>query len=185
MTAESPWLMEARKHAGRLVALGVLELVVGCLVLVAPLAGGLAVTVIVGLGLMVAGVFRIVAAFHSDSFGSGALAFLWGLLLAVAGFHIYTNPGLGLLTLTLVLAVVFFAAGLTQIIVAFKMKPHQGWGWMLLGGVVTVLLAIMVWRQFPWSGAYLVGTVVGINLLFNGIGTFMIGRTARKLTATD
>ncbi len=185
MTGPSHWRAEAHRHARRLVTLGLLEIIVGVLIMATPLAGGLAVTVIVGLGLMLAGIFRIVAAFHADSFGSGALGFLWGLLLTVAGFHIFTNPGLGLLSLTLVLTMVFFASGLTQIIVAFKMKPHEGWGWMLVGGAVAVLLSIMVWRQFPFSGVYLVGTLVGINILFNGISTLVVGRAARKLTATS
>ena len=185
MTAAPNWMKETHKNAGWMVTLGVIEIIVGILVIFSPLAGGLAVTMFLGAGLMVGGIARLFAAFGADSFGAGALAFLWGLLVAVSGFYIFTNPGLGLVTLTLVLAIMFFASGLTQTVVAFKMKPAAGWGWMLFGGIVTVLLAFMVWRQFPFSGLWLVGTLVGIHLLFAGMSTVTVGSAARKLTATD
>lgn len=185
MTAAPNWLKEAHTNAGWLVAVGVIEIIVGVLVIFSPLAGGLTVTMLLGAGLVVGGIARLFAAFGADSFGAGALAFLWGLLVAVAGFYILTNPTLGLASLTMVLAVMFFAGGLTQIVVAFKMKPVSGWGWMLTGGIVTVLLAFMIWRQFPFSGLWLVGTLVGVHLVFAGTSTLAAGSAARKLTASS
>ena len=78
---------------------------------------------------------------------------------------------------------IFFANGLIQIIMAFKMKPVGGWGWMLFGGILAVLLAFMAWRQFPFSGLWLVGTIVGVNMLSAGMTTVTIAQGARKLTA--
>ena len=184
MTAAPSWMTATHKNAGWLVALGVVEIIVGILVIFTPLAGGLAVTMFLGAALMIGGIVRLFAAFGADSFGTGALAFLWGLLVAVSGFYILMNPGLGLVTLTLVLAIMFFATGLMQIVVAFKMKPVSGWGWMLFSGIVSVLLAVMVWREFPFSGLWLVGTLVGVHMFFAGITTVSVGSAARKLTAT-
>ena len=180
MTGE--WLKKAHKKAGWLVAIGILEIVLGVVVLGSPLAGGLAVAIILGISLMIGGVARLFAAFATDSFGSGALAFLWGLIVATAGFYIFTRPGIALGGLTLVLSIMFFVSGLTQCVVAFHVKPTSGWGWMLTGGIVTVLLAIMVWRQFPMSGVWLVGTLVAVHLIMNGVTTMMIGGAARKVT---
>ena len=143
------WMKKAHKKAGWLVALGILQIVLGVVVLGTPLAGGLTVTVMIGLVMLVGGVARLVASFAADSFGSGALAFLWGLLLATGGFYMFTNPGLGLAALTLMLSMMFFVSGLAECVVAFHVKPHDGWGWMLTGGIVSVILALMVWRQFP------------------------------------
>lgn len=185
MNATPSWITETHKNAGWLVALGVIEIIVGVLAIFSPLAGGLAVTMFLGAALMVGGLARLFAAFGADSFGSGALASLWGLLVAVSGFYIFANPGLGLATLTLVVAMMFFASGLTQIFVSLKMRPASGWGWTLTGGIVTVLLAFMVWRQFPFSGLWLVGTMVGIHLIFAGMSTVTVGSAARKLTATS
>jgi len=79
---------------------------------------------------------------------------------------------------------VFFVSGITECVAAFQVKPERGWGWMLTGGAVSVLLAFMIWRQFPFSGIWLVGTLLGINLLMSGMTTTMIGSVARKMTET-
>jgi len=183
MTAAPSFMTETHKNAGWLVALGVIEIILGVVVIFSPLAGGLAATMVLGAGLLIGGIARLIAAFGAGSFGAGALAFLWGLMVAVSGFYIMMNPGLGLASLTLVLAIMFFASGLTQVVTAFKMKPVSGWGWMLFGGIVTVLLAFMVWREFPFSGVWLVGTLVGIHLMMAGMSTVTVGSAARKLTA--
>jgi uncharacterized membrane protein HdeD (DUF308 family) len=177
------WLEQAHKNAGWLVALGIAEMVLGVFVLFVPLAGGRAVMILIGLAIMIGGIIRLIVSFAGDSFGSGALSFLWGLVIAVAGFFILTHPDVGLATLTLVLSIMFFLSGLLACIVAFEMKGGHGWGWMLAGGILLIILAIMIWRQFPLSGAWLVGILVGIGLLSNGLTTLMVGILARKVTA--
>jgi len=179
------WLAQAHKNAGWVVVLGIAEIILGILVIVSPLAGGLAVTMFIGAGLMIGGLIRLFAAFGAESFGAGTLAFLWGLLVAASGFYITVNPGIGLATLTLVLAVMFFASGLTQIFVAMKMRPISGWGWTLTSGILTVVFAFMIQWQFPFSGLWLVGTLVGIHLMFAGMSTFTVGSAARTVTADD
>lgn len=178
------WMKKAHRNAGWLIALGILQFVLGFIVLGTPLAGGLTVTLLFGIMMIFGGVARLVAAFAADSFGIGALAFVWGLLVATTGFYMFTNPGVGLVTLTLVLSMMFFINGITEGVAAFQMKPERGWGWLLTGGIVSVLLALMVWGQLPFSGIWLVGTLLGVNLLMSGMTTVMVGSAARQLTAT-
>ena len=116
-----------------------------------------------------------------DSFGAGALTFLWGLIVAATGFYFVIRPGVGLATLTLVVAMVLFMDGVTRVILSFKMKPVKGWGWMLTGGIVSVLLACMVGWEFPASSLWVVGTLVGFSFLFNGFTTITLAGTARKV----
>ncbi len=78
------------------------------------------------------------------------------------------NPGIGLLSLTLLLAVYFFVAGITEIIGALKIKPVKGWIRALIGGVASLLLGIMIWWQFPLSGEWAVGILAGIRMIFGG-----------------
>lgn len=177
------WVERARSNAGWLIALGVLEIIVGILAMASPAVGGLTVATLIGVMFLIGGVARLFGSFLADSFGSGALTFLWGLIVAVTGFYMIANPGVTLGTLTIVLSVVFFFIGLTQIVVAFHMKPITGWGWMLTAGIVGMLLAIMIWRQFPLSGFWAVGILVGVSLFVNGVTTVTIGSAARKMTA--
>lgn len=180
VTGMTSWMEEAKKNSSTLMILGVVEIIAGvCAIAVPAIAGG-AVAVMIGILLMVGGFMRLIGAFMADSFGAGALTFIWGLLMATAGFYFMAAPGLGMASLTLMLAVVFFVDGILRVIMSFKMKPEGGWGWMLFGGVVTVLLAIMIWRQFPLSGAWLIGTLVGVNLLFSGFSMISVASAAKK-----
>jgi uncharacterized membrane protein HdeD (DUF308 family) len=71
-----------------------------------------------------------------------------------------------------------------RVILSFKMKPIQGWGWMLAGGVFSVLFACMIGWQFPASSLWVIGTLVGFSLLFNGFTTITLAGTARKVAGS-
>ena len=177
------WLHRAKKNAGWLIALGVLEILVGLAAIFSPLIAGVAVVITVGVVMLIVGITRIISAFMAGSFGSGVLAFLWGLLVTVAGYYFITHPALGLKSLTLFVAVALAIDGVMRVIMSFQMKPANGWGWMLFGGIVSVILAVMVFNQFPVSAAWLVGTLVGISVLFNGFTTLTVAMAARRLAS--
>jgi len=92
------------------------------------------------------------------------------------------QPGVALGALTLLLAGFFFAQGVIEIFNAFGSRPQAGWGWLLASGVVSVLLAVMIWRQFPLSGAWAIGTLVGVRLLMSGISILAIGSAVKRAT---
>ena len=177
------WLHRAKKNAGWLIALGVLEILVGLAAIFSPLIAGVAVVITVGVVMLIVGITRIISAFMAGSFGSGVLAFLWGLLVTVAGYYFITHPALGLKSLTLFVAVALAIDGVMRVIMSFQMKPANGWGWMLFGGIVSVILAVMVFNQFPVSAVWLVGTLVGISVLFNGFTTLTVAMAARRLAS--
>jgi uncharacterized membrane protein HdeD (DUF308 family) len=174
------WLEKAKKNAGWLIVLGIVEIVAGILAIGGPFMAGLAVTVMVGIAFLMGGGARLVGAFMADSFGAGALTFLWGLMVTATGFYFVIRPGVGLTTLTLVVAMVLFMDGISRVIMSFKMKPVKGWGWMLAGGIVSVVFAGMVGWEFPDSSLWVIGTLVGFSLVFNGFTTITVAGTARK-----
>ena len=180
------WAGQARKNAGWVVGFGVLTVIAGVFAIGAPLASGLGVTIFIGVALALAlgGGARIIAAFGADSFGQGTLAFVGGLLGAVAGVILATRPGLGLATLTLLIGSYLLVDGIANAVLAFRVRPGQGWGWMLFSGIVTVLLGILLLAEWPISGTWALGTLVGMNLLFSGFAMISIGSAARRLTKT-
>jgi uncharacterized membrane protein HdeD (DUF308 family) len=177
------WLQQAKKNAGLLMLLGIVEIVAGVLAIVGPLAAGLAVALVVGIMFLVGGGARLVGAFKADSFGAGALTFLWGVLLIVTGYYFVMRPGLGLESLTLVVTMVLFADGVMRVILSFHMKPVKGWGWMLAGGILSVVCALMIGGMFPVSGLWVVGTLVGFSLITNGFTTVSVAGAARKFAS--
>ena len=161
-------LSTIKTHAGVGIAVGVFIAIAGILALIAPLAAGLSVAIAVGILLIISGVSRLFLAFKMGSFGRGLLMFVLGALTLLAGGYMVARPGMALATLTLVLAAYFIVDGVFEIIWAFKLRPIKGWGWTLFSGIVALLLGIMIWRQFPVSGVWAVGTLAGIHLIFGG-----------------
>jgi len=175
------WTHDVKRNAGWLVALGVLTILAGILSMGYPWASGLGVTVVIGFVMVIAGIARTVAAFHAGSFGQGALAFLGAILTLVGGVVLVTRPGIGLASLTLMLGIYLLIDGIAGIVLAFKVKPVQGWGWMLFSACMGLLLGLLLLWEWPLSGIWAIGTLVGINLVFTGFSIVSVGSAARKL----
>jgi len=83
--------------------------------------------------------------------------------------------------MTMLIAIYFLVDGISEIIAAFKIKPDQGWGWVLFNGIIAVLLGFMIWRQWPVSGAWAIGILVGIHILITGWSMIILGTGARRV----
>jgi len=168
-----------RRASGAGIGWGVLTLVLGILAIAAPLVSGIAVSTMIGFLVFIAGVFQLIWAFGASSFGKGVLTFLFGGISIVAGVMFVARPLLGLATITFLLVLYFVADGISDIISAFAVRPAAGWGFMVFGGIVSLLLGFLIWRQWPLSGAWAVGVLVGIRLIFSGWGMIMLGTMGR------
>ena len=179
--AVSGWAQQAKQNAGWLMVLGVVTLIAGFLSIASPLISGLGVTVLVGIAMVIAAVARTVGAFRAASFGQGALAFIGGILTLVAGVLLVARPGIGLATLTLLLGGVLLVDGVAGAVLAFRVRPEKGWGWMLFSAVMAVVLGFLLLKEWPLSGQWAIGTLVGINLVFAGFSMISIGSSARTV----
>ena len=177
----APVAKMVKKDSTALMIFGVITIILGVLAMMAPLMAGIAIALSVGVLLILGGIMRTLFAFKCKSWGKGVLVFLLGLLTLVVGFYMVSRPGAALVTLTLFLAAYFVVDGVFEIIEAFDLKPIQGWGWMLFGGVVSILLGIMIWRQWPFSGAWAIGVLFGIKLIFAGWAMVGIGGASRSM----
>jgi uncharacterized membrane protein HdeD (DUF308 family) len=179
--AAGEWLAEAKKNAGLLIFLGVLTVIFGVIAVGSPLITGVAVTVFVGFLLLASGVTQIIHALKSKQWGTGFWGTVIGLLGVVAGLLMVFRPMVGLVTMTMLLAIYFLVDGISEIIAAFRIKPDQGWGWVLFNGIIAVLLGFMIWRQWPVSGAWAIGLLVGIHILLTGWSMIILGTGARRV----
>jgi len=179
--AEATWMEEAKKNSGFLIFLGILTVIFGVIAIGSPLITGVAVAVFVGFLLLASGVARIVHALKSKQWGTGFWGTIIGLLGVVAGLLMIFRPLVGLVTMTMLLAIYFLVDGISEIIAAFKIKPDQGWGWVLFNGIIAVLLGLMIWRQWPVSGAWAIGLLVGIHILMTGWSMIILGTGARRV----
>ena len=180
MTLEnnSSLIMEnIKNNAGLIMLLGGVMVLVGFLSMGSPLVAGLSVTMMVGIMLIIGGIGQLVFAIKA---GTGLFSMIMGVLTLILGGYMLANLGVALESLTLFIAIYFVVEGIMEVISAFQLKPASGWGWALFSGVITVLLGAMIWNQFPLSGAWAIGTLVGIKLLFSGWALLMFGMAARS-----
>jgi uncharacterized membrane protein HdeD (DUF308 family) len=177
--ASSELLDGIKKNARLAVIVGILMLICGVLAIGSPLVAGMSVTAMVGIMLLIGGVAQCFLAFQAGAFGQGLLIFIMGALTAVAGSFLFNQPLAGLASITIFLAAYFVVTGISELVSAFQIRPADGWGLMLFNGIVTLLLGVMIWRQFPLSGAWAVGVLFGIKLVLGGWSLIFIGRGVR------
>jgi hypothetical protein len=97
----------------------------------------------------------------------------------IVGILLVFYPMAGAQALTLFLAAFLAIDGVVRIGMALRLRPGHGWGWVLFGGIVTLILAAMIWTQWPGSAIWVIGLLVGINLLFTGWSLTMMALAAR------
>jgi len=124
-------------------------------------------TLISGIVLVVGALVRI----RAGGFWSAALG---GALLVVLGLFMLRNPLIGALSLTLMAGALFFASGLTRVIMAFQGTTSR---WLLVfSGLISIGLGLWVLLNIATATLTLLGTLVGIQTLLEGLTMIMVGR---------
>jgi len=164
--------------AGLFTLLGVFTLLLGLFAVSAPLFIGIALLYFIGAAMTIAGILQIT---HAIQIGNTrVLPILSGLLSILCGALLFSKPLFGLGVITLFLIAYFIADGIVKIIHAFKLRPHSGRGWHLFSGLITLILGIAIWKQWPASGNWAIGVLFGINLIFEGWAMIFTGSAVRS-----
>jgi len=158
-----------RRNWGWFVGLGVLFILAGLFALGNLMAGTLVSILFIGAAMTVAGIAHIIHAFQVREWGSFLMWLLTGILYTAAGLLIAYNPLLGASVITLFIGIALIASGVMRIVVAFGMRGHAGWGWMLAAGAITLLLGLTIAAHWPINSLWVLGLFLGIDLLFTGV----------------
>ena len=166
------------------VALGILLIVLGTIALGSSIAMTMVAMTFVGWLMIVGGVFEAVHAFTCKAWGGFFIDLLTGILYVVVGFMVVENPLATAVTLTLLIAMFLFLSGIFRIAMALAVHFHNRI-WLLLHGVVDVMLGVLVWRQWPLSGLWVIGLFIGIDMILNGWSLVMLGIAAKRTPAAE
>jgi uncharacterized membrane protein HdeD (DUF308 family) len=167
----------------RLVGLGTLIAILGLVALWNAVDASLVTAVLVGYLLVVSGVMHVFGAFAPGlSVGWRLVHLVIGIAWVLVGFNIAFNPLSGVVAVTVVLAIMLIAEGLTRIVAAL-MQRVEGWAWMLVVGIVDVLLGLWLWTGIPFTGVA-IGIFVGVELLFAGLTMIAVGWSERSAQAS-
>lgn len=151
-------------------AIAVLMIVLGFIAIIFPFLATIATTLTFGWIFIFAGIAQIVYAFQSRGAGQVVWKLILGFLYFLSGMFVMMNPLEGAFAFTLVLGITMFVQGVIQVSLAFQMRRISlNWGWMLVSGIIGIMFGIFIWSSSPLSTAWLIGILIGTNLLFDGM----------------
>lgn len=172
---------QPRSRWGWFVVLGIVLIVLGVLALLDVVAVTIAGTFLIGALLVVGGIVQIVHSFVERGWGSFLWHLLAGIVYAIAGFLVMREPVQGSVVITLFLTVLMIVAGIFRIVTAVRNRHMRGWWLVLLGGIVTLVVGILLYLSLPWSGLWVLGTLIAVELIMHGVGWLSIGLGLREV----
>ena len=163
-----PFSTEMHRGWKWLLALGILFVLLGTIGLGTVVGLTLASIMLLGVLLLVAGVIQIVDVFKSKQWKAVAWHAVIAILYLIAGVIIIYDPILASTIITALIAWILIVIGMARMIMAFTLRPGAGWGWLLLAGLTAIVLGVLILLQWPYSGLWVLGLFIAIELLVNG-----------------
>lgn len=171
--------LTVERSSGWSTALGILILLAGFVAIAVPFFAAIAASIFFGWLVLLGAFAHLIYAW----FARGAAAVLWqvliGVVYLVAAFFLLVSPVAGVLTLTLILACYIAIEGVFELVLYFRLHKLPGTVWFLVDGVISLLLAVLIFAHWPSSSLWALGTLVGISLIFSGMARLMAPASRR------
>ncbi|NDJ20383.1 HdeD family acid-resistance protein [Nostoc sp. B(2019)] len=169
-----------KKNINGSLVTGVILIIFGIIAIAIPTISTIFAETWVAVILISSGFAKLVYATQTRDRGG----FLWKLLLSglyiATGVMLFVYPKTGILTLTLLLGSFLLTEGVFELILAFRLRPQQNWTWVLGDGIITLILGAMIWFQWPFNAPWILGTLVGVSVLFTGVSRVMLSLNTRS-----
>ena len=161
--------------------MGILTGILGIVILAWPSETLTVLAVILGIQLIVMGLYRLISAFSSETVHPGLTGFV-GLVGLVAGIVVVRNPFETVTVLAVVLGVVWIVGGAIDVITAIADSTADHRGWLAVGGLLTLAAGIVV-VAWPAPTVTVIAWISGLYLLIFGIfivmNAFVMRSTAK------
>jgi uncharacterized membrane protein HdeD (DUF308 family) len=169
-----------KKNINGSLVTGVILIIFGIIAIAIPTISTIFAETWVAVILISSGFAKLVYATQTRDRGG----FVWKLLLSglyiATGVMLFVYPKTGILTLTLLLGSFLLTEGVFELILAFRLRPQQNWTWVLGDGIITLILGAMIWFQWPFNAPWILGTLVGVSVLFTGVSRVMLSLNTRS-----
>ncbi|MBC9246531.1 DUF308 domain-containing protein [Paracoccus sp. 11-3] len=150
------------------IIMGVIAIIAGIFALANPLAATLTAEQLAGWAFLIVGILDLIATFRSSDEGK-----IWGILLGIAyiilGIALLANPFQGIIALTVMVGVILLVSGVTKLIWSFGLRGTNSFWLVLLSGLLSLLLAIMIFGNFPAAALSILGILLAIELISSGV----------------
>jgi uncharacterized membrane protein HdeD (DUF308 family) len=165
---------------GWFLALGIVLVLAGAAAIAFPLLSTIAAKIALGWIFLAGGVMLLIHAFSIKEWRGFLLELLIGVLYLIAGGWLAFFPFTGIITLTILLAALFLAEGVLEVVMAVRVRPHEGWVWLLLSGLVAVAVGVLIAYELPSSATWAIGLLAGVNLLSTGVSFIVLALAGRR-----
>lgn len=183
-----PQKPDSRATDNNSLGIGILLVVLGIIAIALPGLSTIFAETWIALFLITAGGAKMAYGFQNRS----SQGFVWQILLGIlyigTGVMLLVTPRTGVLSLTLLLGTFLLTEGVFELIMAFKVRPQKNWLYLLGNGIVTLVLGGMIWAQWPLNAPWVIGTLVGVSILFTGISRVMLslgGRSPLNISSNE
>jgi len=163
------------------IVLSIVMILAGIVALIVPAAAGITVTVLVGWLLIFSGIAHLVFGWDMRNTGGAVWEVLLGILYILVGAYLLFHLAAALAALTVALGIYLFLEAMLEFVLSYRLRPLPGSGWLAFDGIVTLVLAFLIWRT--WSVPWAIGVLVGISMLFSGISRLRLSVAARRVVA--
>ena len=176
-------LEELRHRWGWFLALGIILIAFGVIALAFVPAATLGSVIALGWLMVVGGIMEGIYAFYARRWGGVLLHVVGAVLGILVGLMVVTHPVAGALAWTLLFSSYFTVIGIFRVIAAIQLK-YRSWGWAVFDGVVTLVLGLLLWAEWPASAVWFIGFALGIALILRGWAMVMFAFAVRAFAHT-
>ncbi|MEP2531840.1 DUF308 domain-containing protein [Shimia sp.] len=162
---------------------GILSLVAGIIALLNPFAASVTATLITGWSFFILGFIQIIAGLRAEGVGHKVLGALLGLVALIIGLNLLAEPLRGLVALTMIAGIMFLVSGIFKAWVGFSGAQGPMRSALMISGLVSIVLGVMVLSNFPQSATVVLGVLLGIELLSNGVSAIALAIVAKNQDA--
>jgi len=164
---------------GWFVALGIAMIALGVAAWLDVVTVTIAGTIFIGASLLVGGALQIIHAFMTKEWRGFILSLFCGILYLAGGLLIMNEPVQGALFLTLLVVAALVVGGIIRIVLALQHRNIAAWGLILLSGIVSIVVGYLLYASLPWSGLWVLGTLIAVELLIQGSSWLYFGIALR------
>ena len=168
------------KHWRGWLFIGILSILTGIAAIIVPQITALAVEMLLGWLFIFVSFLQGIHAYHMYRHRGFGLSILSTLLFLIVGVLLLVFPMSGVMTLTLVIGLFFFLGGFFKSMLAFQLRPLQGWGWMLFSGIISLGLGILIFSMLTKVASWVIGILIGVDLICGGWCLIVMALAAMK-----
>jgi len=169
-----------KRHSLWYLIQGGLMVLAGILAFVYPMFSSVAVAILLGWLLIASGMVQGISLIGARNVPHFWLQLLSVVLSVIIGLMFLRDPGQGLLTLTMLLIVFFMVEGMSKIVFSLTIRPFPNWGWVFVSGLIGILAATYLWSRMPVTAVWLLGLLLGLLLISEGVALGYLAWRVRK-----